>query len=402
MKILIVNAGSSSLKYQLMDTASESTLAKGLVERIGIDGSKLTQCVNEENYVQQKNMKNHVEACKFMIEALTNSEHGVLGRMDEISAVGHRVLHGGEKFTSSAIINEEVIQAIKDNIPLGPLHNPANLMGVIACREVMPKTPMVAVFDTAFHQTMPPKAYLYGVPMDYYHRLRVRRYGFHGTSHLYVSARAAEFLGKKKEDLRIITCHLGNGSSMAAVDHGKCVDTSMGLTPLEGVIMGTRSGNLDPAVMQYIMNNDNLTADEMLDILNKKSGLLGVSGISSDMRDVDRAADEGDPNALVARQMLDMGIKKYIAAYAAVMGGVDVIVFTAGIGENGIELRERVMENMEFLGAKIDKEKNKVKGVERDISASDSKVKVLIIPTNEEIVIARDTVRLVSEAALAK
>ena len=399
MKILIVNAGSSSLKYQLVDMNNEETLAKGLVERIGIDGSKLTQRVKDDKYVVEQPMKNHVVASEFMLKALTDKEHGVLSNMNDIGAVGHRVLHGGEKFTASVIINDEVIEAIKENIPLGPLHNPANLMGIMACREVMPETPMVAVFDTAFHQTMPRKAYLYGVPMEYYKRLRVRRYGFHGTSHRYVSARAAEFLGKNKEDLRIITCHLGNGSSISAVQDGKCVDTSMGLTPLEGLLMGTRSGNLDPAVLQFIMNNEKLGIDEMLDILNKKSGLLGISGISSDMRDVDEAAVQGNKDALVAQQMLDMGIKKYIGAYAAVMGGVDVIVFTAGIGENGIELRERVMEDMEFLGAKIDKQKNKVKGKEVDISAPDSKVKVLIIPTDEEIVIARDTLELVGNKA---
>ena len=396
MKILIVNAGSSSLKYQLVDMNGEKTLAKGLVERIGIEGSKLTQKVNGEKYEIEQPMKDHVAACQYMLEALTDKEHGVVTNMNEIGAVGHRVLHGGEKFTASVIISEPVIEAIKENIPLGPLHNPANLMGIQACQKVMPDTPMVAVFDTAFHQTMPPKAYLYGVPMDYYKRLKVRRYGFHGTSHRYVSARAAEFLGKSAKDLRIITCHLGNGSSVCAVDHGKCVDTSMGITPLEGLLMGTRSGSLDPAVLQFIMNNDGIDINEMLTILNKKSGLLGISGISSDMRDVDKAAEEGNQNALIAQQMLDMGVKKYIGAYAAEMGGVDVIVFTAGIGENGIELRERVMENMEFLGAKIDKEKNKVKGKEVDISAKDSKVKVLVIPTNEEIVIARDTLSLVT------
>jgi acetate kinase len=375
---------------------TESTLAKGLVERIGIDGTRLKQEVNGDKYVLEQPMKNHVVASQFMLDALTDKVHGVLSNMDEIAAVGHRVLHGGEKFTQSVIIDDEVIEAIKENIPLGPLHNPANLMGIMACHEVMPNTPMVAVFDTAFHQTMPPKAFLYGVPIDYYERLHVRRYGFHGTSHRYVSARAAEFLGKDINNLRIITCHLGNGSSIAAVHNGKCVDTSMGITPLEGLLMGTRSGSMDPAVLQYIMNNDGINIDEMLEILNKKSGLLGVSGVSSDMRDVDTAAESGNKNALVAQQILDMGIKKYIGAYAAVMGGVDVIVFTAGIGENGIELRERVMEDMSFLGAAIDKEKNKVKGKEADISADDSKVKVVVIPTNEELVIARDTLELVN------
>ena len=352
MKILIVNAGSSSLKYQLVDMQDESVLAKGLVERIGIPGSKLTQKYpgSDKKYVIEMDMPTHVEACRNMLSALTDTENGVVKSMDEIGAVGHRVLHGGEKFTQSVVIDDAVMDAIRENIPLGPLHNPANLMGIEACQKVMPGTPMVAVFDTAFHQTMPPKAFMYGVPMKYYTNLHVRRYGFHGTSHRYVSARAAEFLGRKAEDLRIITCHLGNGSSI----------------------------------------------DEMLEMLNKKSGLLGLSGISSDMRDIDAAADQGDRNASIARDMLIYGIRKYIGAYAAAMNGVDVIVFTAGIGENGIEMREKVMEGFEFLGAKIDVEKNRVKGEERDISAADSKVKVLVIPTNEEIVIARDTLHLVT------
>ena len=396
MKILIVNAGSSSLKYQLIDMDNESTLAKGLVERIGIEGSKLVQKANGKVYENETPLKDHVEACKLMISALTDAEHGVVKNMSEISAVGHRVLHGGMSFTKSVIINQEVLDAIEENIPLGPLHNPANLMGIKACQEVMPNTPMVAVFDTAFHQTMPPKAYLYGLPMEYYERLKVRRYGFHGTSHRYVSARTAEFLGKKPEELKIITCHLGNGSSLCAVDGGHCVDTSMGITPLEGVLMGTRCGSMDPAVVQYVCNNDHLTVDEMLTICNKKSGLLGISGVSSDMRDVMAAADAGNERAVIARDMLVYGVKKYIGSYAAAMGGVDVIVFTAGIGENNSVLREMIMENMDFLGARIDKEKNKVCGKEMDISAPDSKVKVLIIPTNEEIAIARDTLALVS------
>ena len=407
MKILIVNAGSSSLKYQLVDMDGERVLAKGLVERIGIAGSKLTQKYpdSEEKFVIESDMPTHVQACENMLKALTNDKYGVVSSMDEIGAVGHRVLHGGEKFTESVVIDDKVMDAIRENIPLGPLHNPANLMGIEACQQVMPGTPMVAVFDTAFHQTMPPKAYLYGVPYKYYLNLHVRRYGFHGTSHRYVSKRAAEFLGKKAEDMRIITCHLGNGSSMCAVDHGKCVDTSMGITPLEGVIMGTRSGSLDPAVLQFIMNNaknENGTPeikdiDDMLNVLNKKSGLLGISGISSDMRDVDAAADSGDKRAQIARDMLIYGIRKYIGAYAAAMGGVDAIVFTAGIGENGVELREKVMQGFEYMGAKLDPEKNKVRGEERDISAEDSKVKVLVIPTNEEIVIARDTLELVTK-----
>ncbi len=397
MKILIVNAGSSSLKYQLIDMDNEATIAQGLIERIGIEGGKLTQKVNGVKRVIQSELKDHLDAVAMMIQALTDKDHGVIASMDEVGAVGHRVVQGGELFTASAVINDEVIAAIEKNVQLAPLHNPANLMGIYACQKIMPKTPMVAVFDTAFHQTMPPKSYLYGVPMEYYERLRVRRYGFHGTSHRYVSQRAAVILGRPIEELRLVTCHLGNGSSMAAVQFGKSVDTSMGMTPLEGVIMGTRSGNVDPAVLQFIMNHENLDINEMLDILNKKSGFLGISGISSDMRDVEEAAAKGDRNSQISIDMLYQGIKKYIAAYAAVMGGVDAVIFTAGIGENGWELREGVLENMEFLGIKFDKEKNKVRGKEIEISTPDSKVKVLVVPTNEEIVIARDTLELVGK-----
>lgn len=400
MKILIVNAGSSSLKYQLIDMETEQTLAKGLAERIGTPGSRLTQRVGEDKRMIEIDMPTHVDAIKYMLQALTDKERGVLSSMEEIDAVGHRVLHGGEKFTASVVINEEVMEAIKANIPLGPLHNPANLMGIKACKEVMPSTPMVAVFDTAFHQTMPPKAYLYGLPYEYYERLGVRRYGFHGTSHRYVSARAAEFLGRDIKDLRIITCHLGNGSSICAVEGGKCVNTSMGITPLEGVLMGTRSGTMDPAVLQFVMNNDNIDINEMLEILNKQSGLLGISGVSSDMRDVEKAAAEGNRRAQIALDMLFEGIKKFIGAYAAVMGGVDVIVFTGGIGENGYETREAVMDSMAYMGAKLDKEKNKIRGKEADISAEDSNVRVLVIPTNEELVIARDTMALTTGKAV--
>ncbi|MHC1786156.1 MAG: acetate/propionate family kinase [Christensenellales bacterium] len=396
MQVLVVNAGSSSLKYQLINMDTEETTAKGLIERIGIEGSKLTQTAHERKMVLEAPMRSHVDASSYMLKALTDKTVGVVKSMDEIGAVGHRVVQGGEKFSASVVIDETVLHEIEANIPLAPLHNPANLMGIKACQQVMPGTPMVAVFDTAFHQTMPPKAYLYGIPMDYYRRLKVRRYGFHGTSHSYVSARAAAFLGKKAEDLRIITCHLGNGSSLAAVDHGKCVDTSMGMTPLEGLVMGTRSGNLDPAVLQYIMNSDHIDIDTLLNILNKQSGFLGLSGISSDMRDVEIAAEQGNADAQTALDMLYAGIKKYIGAYAAIMGGVDIIVFTAGIGENGYEMREHVMSGLEFLGARIDKQKNKVRGKEQDISTDDSPVKILVIPTNEEIVIARDTISLVA------
>ena len=394
MKILILNAGSSSLKYQLIDMDGEKLLAKGLVERIGIEGSHINQKADGKVFDAVAPMKTHTEGIQWMLKALTDPEKGAVKSMDEIGAVGHRVLHGGERFTASVKVNEEVKDAIRENIPLGPLHNPANLMGIEACEKVMPTTPNVAVFDTAFHQTMPKKAYLYGVPMEYYKKLHVRRYGFHGTSHRYVSKRACEFLGLDRKNSRIITCHLGNGSSLAAVLNGKCLDTSMGITPLEGVLMGTRSGNLDPAVVQYIANNEKMTVDEVLSLLNKKSGLLGVSGISSDMRDIDAACDRGEENAIIARDMLVWGIKKYIGAYAAEMNGVDAIVFTAGIGENNCNLRAMVMKDFDYLGAKIDLEKNNTRE-EAIISTDDSTVKVCVIPTDEEHVIACDTLAIV-------
>lgn len=395
MKILILNAGSSSLKYQLIDMDGEKLLAKGLVERIGIEGSHINQKANGQVFDATAPMANHTEGIQWMLKALLDPEKGALKSMDEIGAVGHRVLHGGERFTASVLVNDEVKEAIKANIPLGPLHNPANLMGIEACEKVMPGTPNVAVFDTAFHQTMPPKAYLYGVPMEYYEKLHVRRYGFHGTSHRYVSKRVCEFLGVDRSKTRVITCHLGNGSSMCAVENGKCIDTSMGITPLEGVIMGTRSGSMDPAVVQYICNNEHISVDEMLTICNKKSGLLGISGLSSDMRDIDKAADEGNERANIARDMLVYGIRKYIGSYAAAMNGVDVIVFTAGIGENNCALRERVMQGFEYLGAKLDPVKNAGCREEAVISTDDSKVKICVIPTDEEIVIARDTLCIV-------
>ena len=396
MKILILNAGSSSLKYQLIDMDGEKLLAKGLVERIGIEGSHINQKANGQVFDATAPMANHTEGIQWMLKALLDPEKGALKSMDEIGAVGHRVLHGGERFTASVLVNDEVKEAIKANIPLGPLHNPANLMGIEACEKVMPGTPNVAVFDTAFHQTMPPKAYLYGVPMEYYEKLHVRRYGFHGTSHRYVSKRVCEFLGVDRSKTRVITCHLGNGSSMCAVENGKCIDTSMGITPLEGVIMGTRSGSMDPAVVQYICNNEHISVDEMLTICNKKSGLLGISGLSSDMRDIDKAADEGNERANIARDMLVYGIRKYIDSYAAAMNGVDVIVFTAGIGENNCALRERVMQGFEYLGAKLDPAKNAGCREEAVISTDDSKVKICVIPTDEEIVIARDTLCIVT------
>ena len=400
MKILILNAGSSSLKYQLIDMDGEKLLAKGICERIGIEGSNLKQKVGDKAFALNAPMKDHTDGIQLMLRALTDAENGALKSMDEIGAVGHRVLHGGESFTGSVLITEAVKEAVRENIPLGPLHNPANLMGIEACEKVMPNTPNVAVFDTAFHQTMPKKAYLYGVPMEYYHRLHIRRYGFHGTSHRYVSKRACEFLGVDRASTKVITCHLGNGSSLAAVVNGKCVDTSMGLTPLEGVIMGTRSGNLDPAVVQFIANSEQKTPDEVLDLLNKKSGLVGLSGKSSDMRDIDALCDDGDEGALIAREMLVYSIRKYIGSYAAVMGGVDVIVFTAGIGENNGSLREMVMKDFEYMGAKLDSQKNQQNGKETIVSTDDSKVKIVVIPTDEEIVIARDTLAIVTGATV--
>ncbi|MBE5804154.1 MAG: acetate kinase [Clostridiales bacterium] len=401
MKILIVNAGSSSLKYQVIDMEGEQVLAKGVVERINIEGSQLKHTMGKEKFEIKQPIKDHVEATQLVLATLQDETMGVIKSVDEIGAVGHRVLHGGTEFSESVIINDAVKAAIRKCIPLGPLHNPANLMGIEACEKVMPTTPQIAVFDTAFHQTMPAKAYMYGVPKKYHDEMGVRRYGFHGTSHRYVSKRVCEFMGIPQEGTRVIICHLGNGSSLSACVDGKCVDTSMGLTPLEGLLMGTRCGSCDPAVVQFIANNEKMTPDQVLDMMNKKSGLLGISGTSSDMRDIDAAADEGNENAELARQMLVYGIQKYIGSYAAAMGGVDMIVFTAGIGENNGKLRERVMANFEYLGAKLDPAKNAAcadgKATECVISTDDSKVKILVIPTNEEIMIARDTLELVSK-----
>ena len=405
MKILVVNAGSSSLKYQLIDMDGEKELAKGLVERIGIEGSKLKHSAGDKKTEIVQEIPDHEAAAQLMLKILQDPEFGVIKSTDEIGAVGHRVLHGGSAFTASVIVNDAAKQAIRDCFPLGPLHNPANLMGIEACEKVMKGTPQVAVFDTAFHQTMPPKAYMYGVPKMYEEKLHVRRYGFHGTSHRYVSRRVCEFLGISPIGKKIIICHLGNGSSLSAVMDGKCQDTSMGLTPLEGLLMGTRCGSCDPAVVQFIANNPlnddgtpvghPISVDEVLTMMNKKSGLLGIIGKSSDCRDIDDLASKGDPNAKLAQDMLIYGIKKYIGSYAAAMGGVDIIVFTAGIGENNADLRAQVIDGLEFMGAKIDPEKNKTRK-EAVISADDSKVTVCVIPTNEEIMIARDTLDLVT------
>ena len=396
MNILVINCGSSSLKYQLINSDSEAVLAKGLCERIGIDGSVLTHTPAGKDKVRiETPMPNHTVAVQLVIDALTNAEHGVIKSLDEIGAVGHRVVHGGEKFASSVVITDEVMKAIEECNDLAPLHNPANLIGINSCKEIMPDVPMVAVFDTAFHQTMPEKAYLYGLPYEYYEKYKVRRYGFHGTSHDYVSDRAAQLLGKKREDLKIIVCHLGNGASVSAVDHGKCVDTSMGLTPLEGLIMGTRSGDMDPAICDFICQKEGLTSAEMNTVLNKKSGVLGMSGVSSDFRDVEAAANEGNHQAAAALDAFYYRVAKYIGAYTAAMNGVDVVAFTAGVGENNIGGRVEICKYLGYLGTEIDLDKNNVRGEERIISKDGSKVTLMAIPTNEELAIARQTLELV-------
>ena len=393
MKILIINAGSSSLKYQFMDSVSGEVYAKGLCERIGLDGRLTHKVPGRDNVVEDFAMPTHAEALAAVMHILLDPVKGVIASTDEIDAVGHRVLHGGMEFTASCRVTEEVCAAIERCIPLGPLHNPANLMGIRACQKVMPNTPQVAVFDTAFHMTMPPKAYIYALPYEYFENDNIRRYGFHGTSHRYVSARAIELLGGKP-GLRIINCHLGNGSSLSAVVDGKCVDTSMGLTPLAGVPMGTRTGDIDPACLQFIMNKYGYDVDTMLNICNKKSGVMGISGVSSDFRDLETAAEQGNERAQLALDKFAYEVRKYIGAYAAAMGGVDAIVFTAGVGENSAEMRARVMEGLEYLGAKLDAEANRVRGQEAVISTADSKVTVLVIPTNEELMIAQDTAAL--------
>ena len=397
MKILVLNCGSSSLKYQLIDMENEAVLCIGLVERIGIEGSILTQKKDgvEGKYVKEQPMKDHQDAIKLVLEGVLDSTYGGVKDMAEIDAVGHRVVHGGEKFASSVIITEEVEESMRKCSELAPLHNPANLMGIDAIKAVLPGVPNVGVFDTAFHQTMPASSYLYGLPHRLYTEYGVRRYGFHGTSHKYVSQRAAAMLGKDIADLKIITCHLGNGASIAAVDGGKVVDTSMGLTPLEGLIMGTRCGDIDPAIIPFIMKKENLDADGVDKLMNKESGVYGMTGISSDFRDISTAAAEGNQKAIDALDAYHKRVKKYIGAYAAEMNGVDAIVFTAGLGENGIEDRLAIASNLEVLGVKMDAEANNVRGKETVISAADSKVKVLLIPTNEELMIARDTLELV-------
>ncbi len=395
MNILVINCGSSSLKYQLINSDTEAVLAKGLCERIGIDGMLTYQPEGGEKEKSEIAMPTHTEAINAVLAALTNEKSGVIKSLSEVGAVGHRVVHGGEKFTSSCLINDESMKAIEECNDLAPLHNPANLIGIRACQELMPGVPMVAVFDTAFHQTMPDVAYTYGIPYEYYEKYKVRRYGFHGTSHSYVSKRTAEIVGKPYDQMKIIVCHLGNGASISAVNCGKSVDTSMGLTPLEGLVMGTRSGDLDPAIIDFVGKKEGLSLDEMNEVLNKKSGMLGISGVSSDGRDLEAAAETGNKRAQLALDVFDYRVIKYIGAYAAAMNGVDAIAFTAGIGENNIKMRKDVCSSLTYLGVKLDEEKNNVRGEERIISADDSKVQVLLVPTNEELAIARETLALV-------
>ena len=399
MKVLVINCGSSSLKYQLIDMVNEEALAQGLVERIGIEGSVLTQKVEgKDKYIVKEEMKDHKDAIRLVLEALVDENNGVIKSMDEISAVGHRVVHGGEKYKESVVINDEVKANIEECFKLAPLHNPANMIGIKACEELMPNTPMVAVFDTAFHGTMPEDAYLYALPYELYEKDGIRKYGFHGTSHKYVSQTCAEVMGRDIKDLKIITCHLGNGASLCAVKNGVSVDTSMGFTPLEGVAMGTRCGNIDPAIVTFLMKEEGLSVDEVNDLLNKKSGVLGISGISSDFRDIEDAAfNKGNRRAQLALRIFEYKIRTTIGAYAAAMGGVDAIVFTAGVGENGPETREKCLEGLEFLGVEIDREANNVRGKVREISKAGCKVKAFVIPTNEELVIARDTLELIKK-----
>ena len=395
MNVLVINCGSSSLKYQLINSDTEAVLAKGLCERIGIDGRLTYQKAGGEKEVTEAAMPTHKEAIQLVLNALTNEKTGAVKSLAEVNAVGHRVVHGGEKFASSVVINDEVLKAIEECNDLAPLHNPANLIGINACRDLMPGVPMVAVFDTAFHQTMPEKAYLYGLPYEYYEKYAVRRYGFHGTSHSFVSKHAAEFLGLDLNNSKIIVAHLGNGASISAVLNGKCVDTSMGLTPLEGLVMGTRSGDIDPAIMEFIAKKENLDIAGVMNVLNKKSGVQGISKVSSDFRDLESGMNEGNKLCAAALEVFCYRVAKYIGSYVAAMNGVDAIVFTAGIGENAIPVREKVVSYLGYLGVTLDKEANGVRGEEIVISTPDSKVKVAVIPTNEELAICRETVALV-------
>ncbi|MDR3270104.1 MAG: acetate kinase [Peptococcaceae bacterium] len=398
MKILVVNCGSSSLKYQLLDMDAKTELAKGLLERIGIEGSELTHEAPGKDKTKLKNyVANHTEGIRLVLDTLVHPAYGVLKSMKEVDAVGHRVVHGGAKFTESALVTEEVMKAIEDCIVFGPLHNPANIAGIRACQELMPGVPQVAVFDTAFHQTMPPESFVYALPYEAYEKHGIRRYGFHGTSHCYVSRRAEEFLNKKGQDFKLITCHLGNGASLAAILNGKCIDTSMGLTPLEGLVMGTRCGSIDPDIVDFLIDKEGFTTDQMKDYMNKQSGILGISGVSSDFRDVEEAAQAGNERAKLAWNIFAHKVRKYIGAYAAIMGGVDAIVFTAGLGENSSSMRLEICKTLGFLGVSIDPEKNKKRGLENDISTDDAKCRVIVIPTNEELMIALDTQEIVAK-----
>lgn len=395
MNVLVINCGSSSLKFQLINSDTEAVLAKGLCERIGIDGRLTYQPAGGEKTTEDKAMPTHTEAIQFVIDALTDEKRGVVGSLEEIGAVGHRLVHGGEKFASSAVITDEMLKAVEECNDLAPLHNPANLIGVDACKKLMPNTPMVGVFDTAFHQTMPEKAYMYGLPSEYYDKYKVRRYGFHGTSHSFVSKRTAEILGASYDNLKTIVCHLGNGASICAVENGKSVDTSMGLTPLEGLVMGTRSGDIDPAILEFLAKKEDMDITALMNMLNKKSGVQGMSGLTSDFRDLWAGADAGNKRAQTALDVFCYRVAKYVGSYVAAMNGVDAIAFTAGIGENDGGVRERVCKYLGYLGIEIDAEANKARGQEVMISTPDSKVKVLVVPTNEELAIARETVALV-------
>ncbi len=394
MKVLVINCGSSSLKYQLIDSETEKALAVGLCERIGIDGRLNHTPAGQDKVVIEKDMPNHEVAIRMVLDALVDANHGVIGDLKEIDAVGHRLVHGGDKFTKSVIIDEEVIKGVEECNPLAPLHNPANLIGVRACQTIMPGVPNIAVFDTAFHQTMEPVAFMYGLPYEYYEKYKVRRYGFHGTSHSFVSKRGIEMLGLDPDNSKVIVCHLGNGSSVSAVQNGKVVDTSMGMTPMEGLVMGTRCGDMDPTIVEYLAHNLDVSLEEVMTILNKKSGVLGISGVSSDFRDLDAASNEGNERAKLAVEVFSYRTAKYIGAYIAAMNGVDAILFTAGLGENNIVVREQILERFGYMGITLDKEANQIRGEEKIISTPDSKVTVAVIPTNEELAIARETVEL--------
>ena len=397
MKVLVINCGSSSLKYQVLDMTNESLLCKGLVERIGMDGSVIShEKIGSEKVKTEVPMNDHKDAIEQVLKAVQDPENGVVKSMEEIGAVGHRVVHAGEKYAQSVLITEEVIKALEECVELAPLHNPPNLLGIAACQALMPDTPMVAVFDTAFHQTMPPESYIYAIPYEYYQKYGIRRYGFHGTSHKYVAERAAKMLNTDLGDLKLITCHLGNGASVSAIKYGKCIDTSMGFTPLEGLVMGTRCGDIDPAIVTYIREKENLPQGKANEILNKKSGVLGISGVSSDFRDIEKAVEEGNERAALALKVFAHKVRFYVGAYIAEMNGVDAIIFTAGVGENDAMMRDIICNNLGNLGIKLDPVRNKVRGMETIISADDARVKLLLIPTNEELMIARDTYNIVT------